>query len=195
MMTLAQAPVRYTEDELLRAQSEGGVEFVDGELVEKPVSIDSARIEVRIATLLSSDAAKFATAEVFTSSMGYQCFPGEPRKFRKPDVSVVRSERLAGLDPQTGLIPFAPDLAVEVLSPDDLAYDIGEKIEDYLANGFPLIWVVQPNTRTVTVYRGDGSGKRLHEQDEITADSALPTFRCKVAEFFLTVAVVVAQPR
>jgi Uma2 family endonuclease len=116
--------------------------------------------------------------------MGYQCFPKEPARFRKPDVSVVRSERLAGFDPQTGLIPFAPDLAVEVVSPNDTAYAVGEKIEEYLTNGFNLIWLIQPNIKTVTIYRGDGSVAVLHEQHEITGGDALPLFRCKIAEFF-----------
>ena len=97
---------------------------------------------------------------------------------------MVRSERLAGFDPQTGYIPFAPDLAVEVISPNDTAYAVGEKIEEYLTNGFNLIWVVQPNIKTVTIYRGDGSVAVLHERDEITGEGALASFRCKVAEFF-----------
>ncbi len=173
-----------TPEEVLRLQSEGGVEFANGRIVEKPVSIDSSAIEAAIIILLGLEAAKSGSARVFPSSMGYQCFSDEPAKFRKPDVSVVRIERLARIDPREGFMPIAPDLAVEVTSPNDLADDIAEKVDEYLKNGFPLVWVVQPRTRTVTIHRADGSVSLLHEQNEITGESALPTFKCKVADFF-----------
>jgi Uma2 family endonuclease len=176
----------YSPEELLRFQSESGVELVHGHIVEKPVSIESSDVEATLVQLLKNEAGRERKAKVFPSSMGYQCFPEEPQRYRKPDVSVVRSEKLAGFDPQTGLIPFPPDLAVEVISPNDLAYAVFEKIEEYLANGFQLIWVVQPNTRTVTIYRGDGTVAVRHERDEITGEAALPSFRCKVAEIFQT---------
>lgn len=184
MTLVQQSMTNYTADELLRAQSERGVEFVNGRLVEKPVSIGALRVESKLVRLLGNEAAKSGSVEVFPSGMGYRCFPDEPTRYRKPDVSAVRSERLAGFDPDTGLIPFPPDLAVEVVSPNDVVYDLTEKIEDYLDNGFRLIWVVHPNTRTVTIYRGDRLAVTLHEQDEITGESALPSFRCKVSEFF-----------
>jgi Uma2 family endonuclease len=185
-MTLVQQQpsTKYSAEELLRAQSEGGVEFVNGRIVEKPVSIGASRVESKVVRLLGNEAAKGGSVEVFPSGMGYQCFPDEPNRYRKPDVSAVRSERLAGFDPDTGLIPFPPDLAVEVVSPNDVVYDLNEKIEDYLKNGFRLIWVIDPNARTVTIYRGDRSVSLLHDQDELAGEAALPSFRCKVSEFF-----------
>ena len=67
---------------------------------------------------------------------------------------------------------------------EQMMHELNEKIEDYLNNGFRLVWVIHPNTRTVTIYRGDRSVTVLHEQDEITGEGALPSFRCKVHEFF-----------
>ena len=168
----------------LRLQEEPGIEFAHGQIVVKPMSVGSSRVESKICRLLANDAAKANLAQVFTSSMGYQCFPEEPSRFRKPDVSVVRSERLAGVDPQTALLPSPPDLAVEVISPTDIMCDVTDKVEEYLRNGFPLVWVVHPNTRSAQVYRAGERPLMLREQDEITADPVLPTFRCQVAEFF-----------
>lgn len=170
--------------DLLRLEREAGVEFLDGHIVEKRVSIESSRIEMRIGRLLGNEAEKSKVAEVFGSSMGYQCFSSDPTRIRKPDVSVVRAERLTAIDPEDGFMPIPADLAVEVVSPNDRAYEIAGKIEEYLRNGFPLIWVVHPNTRTVQIYRSNGSGQVLHEQDEITGEGALPDFRCKVGDFF-----------
>jgi Uma2 family endonuclease len=184
MTALPKPPPIPSADELARAQEEAGVEFASGQIVEKPVSIDSSEIESTIVRLLGNEAAKSGSARVFGSSLGYKCFRDDPTKFRKPDVTVVRNERAAGFDPKLGMMPIPPDLAVEVLSPGDLAYDVDAKIQEYLDNGFPLIWVVQPNTRTVTIYRSDGSIALLHDRDEVTGESALSTFRCRVADFF-----------
>jgi Uma2 family endonuclease len=168
--------------DLAHLQHEAGVEFVNGEILEKPVSIDSSEIELIIGSLLRVVAAKTGGVKVFPSSMDYQCFPDDPAKFRKPDVSLVRIDRMAGVDSRSGYLRIPPDLAVEVLSPNDLASEISEKVEDYLRNGFPLVWVVDPVTRTVMVRTAEGA-VFLHEQDEITA-APIPEFRCRVAEFF-----------
>jgi Uma2 family endonuclease len=169
--------------DLARLQDEAGVEFVQGEILEKPVSIESSLIEAAVARILGNAAAKRGDTWVFGSSMGYQCFAEDPAKFRKPDVSVVRSERIVGIDPKSGFLKIPPDLAVEVLSPNDLASDISEKVEDYMRNGFGVVWVVDPATRTVMVRTLEGA-VFLHEQDDITAPTVIPDFRCKVAEFF-----------
>lgn len=185
-MTSIQTKTPITPEDALQFQGEGGVEYVHGQLVEKPVSIESSEIEVTIAALLRAEAVKTRGARVFPSSMGYQCFRDDPIRFRKPDVSVVRADRLAGIDPSEGFIPIPPDLAVEVLSPNDLACDVAETVDDYLQNGFPLVWIVHPNTRSVVIHRAGGAVALLHETDEITAEPALPGFRCKVAELLAT---------
>jgi len=182
-MTLQSPPI--TDEELDHARDTGGVELVNGHIVEKPVSIESSRVAARIVTLLQNyvDVAG-GSSGVYGPDLGYRCFPEEPARFRKPDVSIVRRDRLAQLDPDLGFMPIPADLAVEVLSPTDFAYDVAAKIDEYLRNGFPLVWVVEPNTRTVVVHRADGSVTKLRDNDEITGESALPDFRCKVAEFF-----------
>jgi Uma2 family endonuclease len=181
MATIQSMPA--SPSDIARLQDAAGVEFVSGAILEKPMSIESSFIEAVVARILGNAAAKSGGAWIFGSSMGFQCFAGEPAKFRKPDVSVVRSERMVGIDPKSGFLRIPPDLAVEVLSPNDLASEISEKVEDYLRNGFELVWVVDPVTRTVMVRDGQGA-VFLHEQDEITAARVIPEFRCKVSEFF-----------
>lgn len=182
-MTLQQD--NLTLHDLRRLEQESGVEFVNGQIVEKPVSVESSRIAAEIIFLLKLHVSKSRDAMICDSSLGYRCFSDDPARHRKPDVSAIRNERMQTLnDPDPRLMPIPPDLAVEVLSPTDYAYDVDEKLEDYLSNGFKLIWVVNPLTRTVTIHRGDGSIGRLHENDEITGESALPGFACKVAQFF-----------
>ena len=73
-------------------------------------------------------------------------------RFRVPDVTIVR-----GCMPSGRMITTPPEVAVEVLSPDDRAADIQEKIDDYLAFGVPCVWVVNPETRRAWVHTNDGS--------------------------------------
>jgi Uma2 family endonuclease len=176
-----------TEEELIRLAETPGVEYARGQIEKKLKSMKNGAIEVATIYLLESEARKSKLVRVFTPALSFRCFPDDPDKFRKPDVSVIKVDRLAGIDPDTVLLGIVPDLAVEVLSPNDKARKVAKKIEEYLDAGFPLIWVVQPYTRTVTIYRGDGSTALLHTHDEITGEAALPGFKCKIAEFFATV--------
>lgn len=179
---LATAPP--TEQELIRLADLPGVEYAGGRVVEKMMSIGASEAEMTVGALLHGEASRTGEARVFSQSLNYRCFADEPAKFRKPDVSVVRAERLKGLNPDDGFIHLPADLVVEVLSPTDLAVDVAAKVQEYLANGFPLVWIVNPNARTVTIHRADGSVALLHEAEEITGERALPAFRCKVGELF-----------
>lgn len=83
-----------------------------------------------------------------------------------------------------GYFEIPPDLVVEVLSPDDRRKHVREKIKDYVKNGVKLVWLVDPEMRTVTVYAGSLRGTELDEAETITGGDVLPEFSCKVAEFF-----------
>jgi Uma2 family endonuclease len=184
MTTATTMPAKITPEDLLRMEDNNTLELVDGHIVAKNVSIESSRIESKINQLLRNEAERTGDAAVYGSSLGYQCFPEDPGRIRKPDVSLVRRERLAQIKGDRGFMPIAPDLAVEVISPNDVSYEITRKIEEYLSARFSLIWIVDPPTRTVTIHRADGSVTKLHENGEITGETALPEFRCRVGEFF-----------
>jgi Uma2 family endonuclease len=92
-----------------------------------------------------------------------------------------------------GHMILAPDLVVEVVSPNDLVYRVDEKVEEWLGAGVPLIWVVNPIARTVRVYRADGTGPFLREKDELSGEGIVPDFRCQIRELFLLPAGVSAN--
>lgn len=83
-----------------------------------------------------------------------------------------------------GYFESVPDLVVEALSPDDRKKAVREKIQDYVSSGVKLVWLVDPEVRTVTVYAGSMRGAELDESETITGGDALPGFSCKVADFF-----------
>jgi Uma2 family endonuclease len=108
----------------------------------------------------------------------------DPDTVRGPDVAVYEdAETFEELHPKYGEVP--PLVAVEVLSPDDHADRINRKVTDYLRNGVALVWLVDLEAHTVTVYRPDDGPRVFGEQDELTGNDVLPGLRCRVAEFFL----------
>ena len=114
----------------------------------------------------------------------YRCFPSNPDRVRKPDVSLLLRERLPGGRVPIGTTLIRPDLAVEVISPSDNCEDMEERVADYFDASVPLIWIVTPKTRTVLVYHADGTARRLRDTDDLTADLIIPGFRVRIAELF-----------
>ena len=85
---------------------------------------------------------------------------------------------------EQGHVLIYPDLAVEVVSPNDLAYETQEKVEEYLRAEVPLIWVIYPQDHVVLVYRKDGSTARLCDGDELSGEDVVPGFSCRVHDLF-----------
>lgn len=182
-MTLT-AEMTYTPEDLLRDSTLVGHELVDGCLRERVMSARSSLVAVRIATRLSTFAERTREAFVFGSDLGYRCFPDSPNTVRFPDVSLVRSSRNQEIEGDPGYMPIPADLAVEVLSPHDVIKEMDDKVKSYLKAGFGLVWVVNPDWNHVHIFRPDGTVQLLSEREEIAGETALPGFRCKVAEFF-----------
>ena len=107
----------------------------------------------------------------------------DPDTVRGPDVALYEgAHSFQELPRKYGEIP--PRLVVEVLSPNDRADRITHKITDYLRNGVELVWLIDPETRTVTVYRPHEGPRVYHENEELTGEDVLPGFRCRVADIF-----------
>jgi Uma2 family endonuclease len=77
-----------------------------------------------------------------------------------------------------------PKLAVEVLSPDDRPGKLTRRVSQFLRKGIPLVWLVDPEARDVTIYRPGQEPYVLGEEDEIADDDILPGLRCPIADFF-----------
>jgi Uma2 family endonuclease len=80
--------------------------------------------------------------------------------------------------------PGAPDLAVEVVSPNDRFDDVVEKVQEYLAAGARLVWVALPRSKSVMVYHSNGEIKILCESDELQGEDVLPGFVCQIKQIF-----------
>ncbi len=173
---------RATVDDLLLFPKDGRkYELVDGKIVVSPGGFRHSRVGTNIVLILGMFLRQEPIGEVFGSDLGIIFANGN---LRSPDVTVVRKEKLpAGDAPQT-FMEIVPDLVVEVLSPGDSPRVVGEKIGEFLECGVPLVWVVDPAERTVTVYRSLSHTERYTADDTITAEPILPGFSCSVSRFF-----------
>ncbi len=107
-----------------------------------------------------------------------------PDTVRAPDVSFVRTERLPAEGLPKSYFPGAPDLAVEVVSPYDRASEVQEKVQEWLRHGTLLVWVVEPESQTVIVYRSDGSATVLQKGGELDGEDVLPGFSYSLDRLF-----------
>jgi Uma2 family endonuclease len=81
-----------------------------------------------------------------------------------------------------GYADVAPDLAVEVLSPDDRAGEVLAKVSDWLRAGCQLVWVIDPDRRVARVYRADGSESLTSGGAALDGEDVLPGFTCRVED-------------
>jgi Uma2 family endonuclease len=107
----------------------------------------------------------------------------DPDTTRAPDISYVRAERIPVSGIPEGYWNFAPDLAVEVVSPRETADELRDKVHDFLTAGTPLVWVAYPRTREVVAHTADGLARTFTAKDVLESDH-LPGFSCRVAELF-----------
>ncbi|MCP5120594.1 MAG: Uma2 family endonuclease [bacterium] len=141
--------MRVSVDEYLHTSFDGpDREYVDGRIVERALGEkDHSRLQRELTVF-------FIARE---KTLGTFCFPGQriqvtPTRFRVPDVCVYIGE-----EPDEQIFTGPPFLVVEILSKDDRASEVQEKIEDYLAFGVPYIWVIDPRTRRGYVHTIEGS--------------------------------------
>ena len=180
------API--SPQELLNLPDAIAYELVDGKLVERNMGLEASEICGRIIYLIMMFLRDRKLGHVFTSEASYKCFPDAPQEVRRPDVSFILAERFEGNRLPRGHCRIPPDLAVEVVSPGDLSYEIEEKVAQYLRAGVRLVWVVHPPTRRVRIHRPEssplGNVSELTEADTITGEDILPGFSCPASQFF-----------
>ena len=157
-------------------------ELVRGQIVqEPPASFRHGGIAGRLVGILHAFVSENDLGEVVTAETGFVLFD-EPPTVRAPDVAFVARYRLTfDLD---RFAPLAPDLAVEIVSRSNTLSEINDKVMDYLDAGSRLVWVVEPRSRSVTVYRSRDKIRLLTGDDEIDVGDVLPGLRLKVSDLF-----------
>jgi Uma2 family endonuclease len=159
-------------------------ELVQGELIEMPgAGLLHSVIAALVYRLIFSHAEEHNLGLAFPDGLGY-ILRRRPDIVRIPDVSFVSRERFSEGELPSGFCEGAPDLAVEVVSPNDIAEDVHDKVHEYLAMGTRAVWVLWPKSRTISVHTMDEVSRELSSGDELDGGDVLPGFRVRVADLF-----------
>jgi Uma2 family endonuclease len=184
-MRASQFPATLTADELLHLSSPNGerYELVEGVLeVREPPGWEHGFVEHRIDVVLGAYVDRQKLGTVLVGDPG--CLTrGDNLNVRGPDVAFISFERLPPGPLPRGYGSVAPDLVVEVLSPDDRPAQVAEKVREWLAFGVSAVWVVDPRERAVRVHEG-GEVSLLGEHDTLDGGRAVPGFSAPVRSFF-----------
>jgi Uma2 family endonuclease len=114
---------------------------------------------------------------------------------RLPDVAFVAAARIPATGEPEGKWPLAPDLAVEIISTNDLFEQVLSKVREYFNAGVRQVWVISPEHRMVFLYDSPNDLVLLAEDGELVSEGLLPGFRCKVSELFQQPANATATQR
>ncbi len=175
-----------TADELLKLPSgEFRYELIKGELITmSPAGAEHGAVIMNLAVPLGQHVKANKLGRIFAAETGFK-LESDPDTVRAPDIAFINRERIEREGISKGYGAGSPDLAIEVLSPDDTTRKVEKKTADWLAGGAREVWNVNPRTRTVTVHRSTGDVIVLHEDDELDGGALLPGFRCRVSEIFV----------
>lgn len=176
----------YTAEELLETSRDTSrvYELKKGILtIMSPAGSDHGDLAMGIGARMRVHAEDNNLGVVFAAETGFR-LETDPDTVLAPDVGFVAKHRLPEGRLPKGFFPGPPDLAVEVVSPGDRASEVQEKVQDWLAFGVALVWIVEPRTRTVAIYRADGSATVLDESATLDGEDILPDFAIKLSALF-----------
>lgn len=170
--------ITMTLEEFIENDIEG-YEYINGELVPMAAAVIlHGKISVRVIRYLDPYVHQNQLGEVYTAETSF--LVGE--RVMKPDVAYVAASRVPE-DETKGFI-ISPDLAVEVISPSDIFWNVYEKALAYLDAGTRLVWVIEPVAQTVTVFRSKTDIKMLTHNETLSGEDVIEGFSCPVAQLF-----------
>jgi Uma2 family endonuclease len=184
-MTAANARRYVTAAEFLTDPAAvGPSELVHGEVrVMTPASAAHGAVAGVIFAALDAFVEAGQLGICFPDNTGF-LLPGLGDTVRSPDAAFVRASKLPAQGIGSGWLAVAPDLAVEILSPNEVAAELESKLRDYRTAGTELLWVVDPVARVVNVRSAHAPDRWLSEVDTLDGGDVLPGFAIPVSRLF-----------
>jgi Uma2 family endonuclease len=160
-------------------------ELVAGELREMPLrGLEDSRIATNFALTLGSFVKQQSLGVALPAGVGF-VLARDPDTVRAPCAAFIARDRLASIANRQGFFPGAPDLAVEVISPNDTYSEVEEKVAAWLDAGCLMVVVANPRNRTLKVYRSRTEILVLTIDDTFSGSDLLPGFQLPVKEIFM----------
>ena len=174
-----------TAEQLLRMPDDGyRYELLADDLIKmSPAGWKHGAVVGCLHTLLSRYIDEYNLGQMFGAGTGFW-INRNPDTVLAPDISFIHRDNFPASDPEEAFWPGPPDLAVEVVSPNDTMKYVDEKVKAWLDAGTIMVWVVNPKWRNVTVYRSANDIKTLTEDEHLDGQEVVPDFRCQVSEIF-----------
>jgi Uma2 family endonuclease len=174
-----------TADELLALpRGQFRYELINGELkTMSPAGHTHGKIIVRLTVPLAQHVKQNRLGEVYAAETGFK-LKSNPDTVRAPDIAFITRQRVKDVGETKGYWPGAPDLAVEVLSPDDSVSEVEQKVSEWLEAGTKQVWIVSPEMQTVTIYRSRTDIEVFAGNEKLDGGDVLPGFQLMVTEIF-----------
>ncbi|MDE2785481.1 MAG: Uma2 family endonuclease [Chloroflexota bacterium] len=178
-------PQLLTADDLLRLHSEG----VKGELImgvlHRKVSsgLEHGEIVVNLGAPLHQFVRARRLGRVIGSDTGIQ-LEHNPDTVREPDLAFISAERMPLDLRERRYAQVVPDLVVEIVSPNDRPLPVFDKAQMWLRHGVRLVWITDPEARTITALTQSGPARTFTETDTLDGGDVLPGFTCPVRDIF-----------
>jgi Uma2 family endonuclease len=176
-------PKLITGEELLAMGDIGPCELIDGRIVPMaPTRGKHGVLEITLGWHLRSFVVAHQLGRVLGGEVGIYTHRN-PDRVRGADLAFLSNERLVGQSLE-GFLDVAPDLVVEIMSPDDRWREVRQKLTEYFRIGVRWVWVIEPESRAVLVYRSVNDVHELKEGDILTGEGSLEGFALPVASLF-----------
>ncbi len=180
---LAPTETFITGEALAEMGDIGRCELVDGKIIMRsPTSWRHGKYESRFDYALKNFVNEHQLGEVMVGEVGLYT-RRNPDTVRGADVIFISRARLAQVK-SASFLDVAPELVVEVMSPDDRWSEVKQKIREYFDIGVILVWIADPTDKTVSVYRSLTEVHLFTENDILTGEEILPGFNLSVATLF-----------
>ncbi len=181
--TVPDATKLITGEQLLEMGDIGPCELIDGSIVPmSPTGGEHAYLESYLGSELEHFARQRKLGWVLTGEVGIYT-RHNPDRVRGADIAFVSQNR-HGHKPRHQFLDIAPDLVVETISPNDAWQEVRQKIEEYFSIGVERVWIVEPETRDVLVYRSTTEMLQLREGDRLAGEGKLEGFELQIADLF-----------
>ena len=159
-------------------------ELIEGVLVTMASSGgDHGKRTARSVISPGSDVLEHGLGEVFGAETGF-LLARNPDTVRAADAAFVNLNRALEVGDVTGYWPGAPDLVIEVISPNDLYTEVQDKVELWLMYGTKMVIVLNPRHRSVAVHRSATNVRHLTIDDILDGEEVVPGWRVKVRDLF-----------